>query len=62
MATNFEAGSFNGRSNAEGRPKPRPVVHVPSKAACKDDIDATMDRICREIMERNRKMPRERGR
>ena len=61
MASRYEHGSFNGRSDPGKRPaKPKP--HVPPKAATRDDIAAAMDRICRDIMERDRKMPRERGR
>lgn len=40
--TNYQEGMFNGRSNPDRRPRPRPVVHVPSKAASRDDIDAAL--------------------
>lgn len=43
MASRYESGSFNGRSDPGKRaPKPRPVVHVPSRPAQRDDIDAAL--------------------
>lgn len=54
--TRFEEGSFNGRSNPERRPKSRPVVHVPSRPAQRDDVDAALERILSGIVEKHKAM------
>lgn len=53
--TRFEEGSFNGRSDPGKRaPKPRPVAHVPSRSACRDDVDAKLERILSGIVEKHK--------
>lgn len=59
----YEDGSFNGRSDPKLKgtgPKRRPVVHVPSRAASVDDMDARLARIMYEAVQRHKERHRER--
>lgn len=55
MASRYESGSFNGRSDPGKRaPKPRPVAHVPSLAANRDDVAAKLEVILSGIVEKHK--------